>query len=144
MSDPTAIRKWTPIQEGRFYLRSMRDRGMSPLEYFRWMVEQKIVKDTARNRKRFTRCLDLAAKESVIEPGSVVIVPSGESKAPWEALVVSVSGGGTFMARTRRCPTKAEVERGDYDPWVKTARRFSLDDVIRIESVPTHAEGGVA
>jgi len=125
----------------------MRDRKVTPLEYFGWLVEQCGVKDTPRNRKDFFYWIRLANIELAAVPGAVLTLPIEPSKTPWPARVVKYdAANGMLTLRARRCPTSAELERGDYDLWVKTNSRYSIDQVIRVESIPepANAEGGGA
>lgn len=57
------VLKWTPIQIGRFYLRSMKERRITARKYFAWLVKVCGVKDTPAQRCSFYYCLDLATKE---------------------------------------------------------------------------------
>lgn len=76
-------------------------------------------------------------KATTITPGSIVIVPSGTSQRPCPALVDRQDPrDGSLLVRTKRCPTKAELKRGDYTWWVKSTKRFPISQVIRVESTP--------
>ncbi len=71
-------------------------------------------------------------KGTHIRQGSLVEVRCGEAHIPHPAKVTKQHADGSIMALTKRFPTQAELERGDYSEYVKTPKRFKLEDVIQV------------
>jgi len=76
-------------------------------------------------------------KHAIVKPGSIVVVRTGQSHVAVDGLVTKQDPrDGSVMVRTERCPTKAEIERGQYDHWVKTPKRYQLTEVLKIKHPP--------
>ncbi|MCC6679290.1 MAG: hypothetical protein IT445_00155 [Phycisphaeraceae bacterium] len=72
-------------------------------------------------------------------PGGIIHVNGdlvgSESWIVVQCLVVKVSGEFVHV-RTKRYPTHAELERGDFDPWTKRVWKVPLATILKQQGDP--------